>query len=213
MECNVRIAGIILAGGQSRRMDGRDKALLPFGDRRLIDHIHERLSRQVDAIALNSNGDPGSFRNLHVPVIPDDIAGFAGPLAGILAAMEWADNQATPFSHILTVATDTPFFPDDLVHTLRRSIADTPGHIGVAASGNRLHPVFGLWPVFLKSDLRHWLSDDKNRRVLAWLEGHPHSIAEFPIVTTQMGASFDPFFNINTPQDIVVARQRWIATQ
>jgi molybdopterin-guanine dinucleotide biosynthesis protein A len=210
---SVRIAGIILAGGQSRRMDGRDKALLPFGDHRLIDHVHDRLSRQIDTVALNSNGDPEPFANLHVPIIPDDIAGFAGPLAGILAAMEWANNQATPFSHILTVAADTPFFPDDLVHTLRRSIAGTPGHIGVAASGDRLHPVFGLWPVFLKTDLRHWLSDEKNRRVVAWIEGHPHKVAEFPIVATQTGASFDPFFNINTPHDIADARQRWITTQ
>ncbi|WP_410010324.1 molybdenum cofactor guanylyltransferase MobA [Phyllobacterium sp. A18/5-2] len=209
----MRIAGIILAGGQSRRMEGKDKALLPFGDRRLIDHVLERLSRQIDIVALNSNGAPEHFADLHLPVIPDDISGFAGPLAGILAAMEWANRQPTPFSHILTVAADSPFFPDDLVRTLRRTIAETPGHIGVAASGDRLHPVFGLWPVFLRTDLRHWLSNAKNRRVVAWIEGHPHKIAEFPIVTTQSGALFDPFFNINTPQDIADARQRWTALQ
>ncbi len=187
--------------------------MLPVGDRRLIDVVYERLSRQIDTIALNSNGDPSRFTDLQVTVFPDDIGGFAGPLAGILAAMEWATNYATPFSHILTVAADTPFFPEDLAQTLRRSIADAPSHIGVAASGDRLHPVFGLWPVFLKADLRHWLSDDKNRRVLAWIEGHPHRIAEFPIVTTPSGEPFDPFFNINTPQDITDARQRWITAR
>ncbi|TDQ34904.1 molybdenum cofactor guanylyltransferase MobA [Phyllobacterium brassicacearum] len=209
----MRIAGVILAGGQSSRMGGQDKAMLPFGDRRLIDHVYERLSRQIDTIALNSNGDPSRFSDLRVTVFPDDIGGFAGPLAGILAAMEWAANQATPFSHIVTVAADTPFFPEDLVHTLRRSIADAPSHIGVAASGGRLHPVFGFWPVFHRADLRQWLSDDKNRRVLTWIEGHPHKVAEFPIVTARTGTPFDPFFNINTPQDITDARQRWITIQ
>ena len=208
----MRIAGIILAGGQSRRMDGVDKALLPFGDRRVIDHVYARLSRQIEPVALNSNNEPILFSDLPVPVIPDDIDGFAGPLAGVLAAMEWANNQALPFTHIVTVATDTPFFPDNLVDTLRQAVADAPrGHIGVAASGNRLHPVFGLWPVFLKSDLRRWLSNEKNRRVVAWIEGHPHKIADFPIITTQSGASLDPFFNINTPEDIAEARQRWSA--
>jgi molybdopterin-guanine dinucleotide biosynthesis protein A len=207
----VRIAGIILAGGQSRRMDGVDKALLPFGDGRVIDHVYARLVRQIEPVALNSNNEPVLFSNLPVSVIPDDIDGFAGPLAGVLAAMEWANNQALPFTHIVTVATDTPFFPDDLVHTLRHAVADAPGHIGVAASGSRLHPVFGLWPVFLKNDLRRWLSDAKHRRVVAWIEGHPHKIAEFPIVTTQSGASLDPFFNINTPEDITEARLRWSA--
>ncbi|WP_410010613.1 molybdenum cofactor guanylyltransferase MobA [Phyllobacterium zundukense] len=208
----MRIAGIILAGGQSRRMDGVDKALLPFGDRRVIDHVYARLSRQIEPVALNSNNEPMLFSDLPAPVIPDDIDGFAGPLAGVLAAMEWANNQALPFTHIVTVATDTPFFPDNLVDTLRQAVADAPrGHIGVAASGNRLHPVFGLWPVFLKSDLRRWLSNEKNRRVVAWIEGHPHKIAEFPIMTTQSGASLDPFFNINTPEDIAEARQRWSA--
>lgn len=208
----MRIAGIILAGGQSRRMDGVDKALLPFGDRRVIDHVYARLSRQIEPVALNSNNEPILFSDLAVPVIPDDIDGFAGPLAGVLAAMEWANNQALPFTHIVTVATDTPFFPDNLVDTLRQAVADAPrGHIGVAASGNRLHPVFGLWPVFLKNDLRRWLSNEKNRRVVAWIESHPHKIADFPIITTQSGASLDPFFNINTPEDIAEARQRWSA--
>ncbi|MBB3234147.1 molybdenum cofactor guanylyltransferase MobA [Phyllobacterium endophyticum] len=207
----MRIAGAILAGGQSRRMDGIDKALLPFGEKRVIDHVFERLSRQITPVVLNSNNEPVLFMELPIPVVPDDIDGFAGPLAGILAAMEWANGQALPFTHIATVATDTPFFPDDLVDTLRRSVADERGCICVAASGGRLHPVFGIWPVSLRSDLRRWLSNENHRRVMAWLERHPHKIAEFPIRTEQSGVPLDPFFNINTPEDINEARRRWNA--
>jgi molybdopterin-guanine dinucleotide biosynthesis protein A len=207
----VQVAGIILAGGQSRRMDGLDKALLPFGERRLVDHIHERLARQVEYVALNSNNEPILFTDLRIPVIPDDIEGFAGPLAGVLAAMEWATEQLIAFTHIVTVAADTPFFPDDLVETLCRSVADAPSHIGVAASGGRWHPVVGLWPVFLKTHLRHWLSDGNNRRVVTWIEEHPHKVAEFPMILSQTGAPLDPFFNINTPKDIAIARERWNA--
>jgi molybdopterin-guanine dinucleotide biosynthesis protein A len=209
----VRIAGVILAGGQSSRMGGQDKAMLPFGNHRLIDHVYERLARQIDTIVLNSNGDASRLADLWASVIPDDVGGFAGPLAGVLAAMEWAAGEATPFSHVVTVAADTPFFPEDLVDTLRRSVVDAPDHIGVASSGNRLHPVFALWPVFLKADLRRWLSDDRNRRVVTWIEGHPHRVAEFPVVATQSGVPLDPFFNINTPQELTTARQQWTAAR
>ncbi|SFI98440.1 molybdenum cofactor guanylyltransferase [Phyllobacterium sp. CL33Tsu] len=205
----MRIAGIILAGGQSRRMNGRDKAMLPFGDRRLIDHVHERLSRQVETIALNSNADTAGFADLNVPVIADDIHGFAGPLAGIHAGMEWAAAQPLPFSHILSVATDTPFFPDELLARISQTILDADRHIGIAASGGRVHPTFGLWPVSLRSDLKHWLDDPANRRVTAWLQRHPHRVVEFPLVRARTGDPFDPFFNINTPADIAAARQHW----
>jgi len=206
----VQVAGIILAGGQSRRMDGQDKAMLPFGDRRLIDHVYERLSRQIETIALNSNGDPDRFAGLNVPVIPDDVPGFVGPLAGILAGMEWAASQGLPFSHILTVATDTPFFPDDLAVTLQRSLGQEARHIGIAASGGRIHPTFGLWPVALRADLRPWLADPANRRVSAWIERHSTQIVEFAPLVTQTGEQVDPFFNINTPQDAANARRQWM---
>lgn len=205
----MRIAGIILAGGQSRRMDGEDKALLAFGDRRLIDHVYDRLSRQIDPIAINSNGDADRFANLKVPVISDNVHGFVGPLAGLHAGMEWAANHTLPFSHILSVATDTPFFPDDLLAKLHHTILNAEDHIGVAATGGRLHPTFGLWPISLRSDLRDWLSDPSNRRVTSWLQRHPHRVAEFPFLVTQTGDRFDPFFNINTPQDVATAREQW----
>lgn len=189
-------------------MDGNDKALLPFGDDRLIDRIAARLSAQLDTIAINSNSDPAAFANLQIPVIPDDIAGFAGPMAGILAGMDWAANQSMPFTHILTVATDTPFFPDNLAAVLCKTVDQREDHIAVAISGGIWHPVFGLWPVAQRDELRQWLHDPQNRRVRMWIETHPHRIANFPLVATQSGDPFDPFFNINRPGDLEQARLR-----
>lgn len=209
----MQVAGVILAGGQSRRMDGRDKAMLPFGDRRLIDHVHDRLAQQIETIAINSNGDPAVFGHLETSVVPDDIPGFVGPLAGILSGMEWAAAQSSPFSHVLTVATDTPFFPADFALALQEAVIDAPGTIGIAASGGRVHPTFGLWPVALRADLRRWLSEPSNRRVTAFVDRHPHRIVEFQPVMAQGGETVDPFFNINTPQEAAEARQRWITAR
>lgn len=202
----MRIAGIILAGGRSSRMDGHDKALLPFGRARLIDFIVERLSPQLESLAINSNGDPALFADLHLPVIADSISDFAGPLAGIVAGMERAADSPLPFTHILTVATDTPFFPHDLASRLGGAIADAPDHIAVAVSGGIWHPVFGLWPVAMKDDLKQWLLDPHNRRVRTWIENHAHRTVDFPLMTAQSGDSFDPFFNINRPGDLDQAR-------
>jgi molybdopterin-guanine dinucleotide biosynthesis protein A len=202
----LRIAGIILAGGRSSRMDGHDKALLPFGKMRLIDFIVERLSPQLETLAINSNGDPAPFANLDLPVIADSVSGFTGPLAGIIAGMEWAADAPDPFTHILTVATDTPFFPHDLATRLGAAIADAPDHIAVAVSDAIWHPVFGLWPVAMRQDLKQWLHDPQNRRVRTWIENHPHRTVDFPLAETQSGAAFDPFFNINRPDDLDRAR-------
>jgi molybdenum cofactor guanylyltransferase len=193
-------------------MGGADKALLPFGNARLIDHIHQRLARQLPVIALNSNNDPAHFHDLGIPVIADDIAGYAGPLAGILAGMEWAAGQADAFTHILTVATDTPFFPDDLYEKLGNQIAAMPDAVATASSAGRLHPVFSLWPVSSRHALRAWLADDQNRRVMSWIEAHPHRSFEFPLKDAQTGQPLDPFFNINTQDDILDARKRWAAS-
>lgn len=202
----MRIAGIILAGGRSSRMDGQDKALLPFGAARLIDFIAGRLSPQLEAVAINSNGDPSQFSGLRLPVVADSVTGFAGPLAGIAAGMEWAAGSPLAFTHILTVATDTPFFPRDLAARLGGAIAGAPDHIAVAVSDGTWHPVFGLWPVAMKEDLKQWLRDPHNRRVRTWIENHAHRTVDFPLMTAQSGDSFDPFFNINRPGDLDQAR-------
>ncbi|MHC1548649.1 molybdenum cofactor guanylyltransferase MobA [Phyllobacterium sp. K27] len=205
----MKTAGIILAGGQSRRMNGSDKALLPFGTGRLIDHVHQRLARQLPIIAVNTNSDSAHFHHLGIPIIPDSIAGFVGPLAGILAGMEWAAAQSDGFSHILTVATDTPFFPDDLHERLSQQVVNAPDAIAIASSAGRIHPVFGLWPISLRGELREWLADDENRKVMNWIDTHPHKSFEFPLTATQTDQPIDPFFNINTQEDILEAQKRW----
>lgn len=204
----MKTAGIILAGGQSRRMNGPDKALLSFGTGTLIDYVYQRLARQLPVVALNTNNDPAHFHHLGIPIIPDSVTGFAGPLAGILAGMEWASIQKDGFSHILTVATDTPFFPDDLHEKLSQQVANAPDAIAIASSAGRIHPVFGLWPISSCGELREWLSDDENRRVTNWINAHPHKSVEFPLMA-QTDHPLDPFFNINTRDDILEAQKRW----
>lgn len=190
-------------------MNGLDKALLPFGNGRLIDHVHARLARQLPIVALNTNSDSSDFHDLGSPVIRDDIPGYAGPLAGILAGMEWAAKQSGAFSHIMTVAIDTPFFPEVLYEQLSRQVEGTPEVIAIASSVGRLHPVFGLWPISSRRELRQWLANDQNRRVMNWIESHPHCSFEFPLTETQTGQPTDPFFNINTQDDILEAREQW----
>lgn len=193
-------AGVILAGGQSRRMGGGDKGLLLLDGMRLIDHVIARLAPQVADLALNANGDASRFET-DLPVIPDTIAGFAGPLAGVLAGMDWAAGLG--HSHIVTAAADTPFFPCDLVPRLL--LAAESGPIALAATpdparGMSRHPTFGLWPTALRDDLRSALEGGL-RKVVQWTDRHGTSLAEFS------ATPFDPFFNVNTPQDLIRAEE------
>lgn len=199
------LPGVILAGGRATRMGGGDKGLLPLGQARVIDHVIARLAPQVDMMALNANGDPARF-DLGLPVIPDTVGGRAGPLAGVLAGLDWAAGQGA--EAIITVAADTPFFPTDLVARLRdRAAGQSPPLVLAATKGGAAvksksalgvirHPTFGLWPVALRDDLRSAL-DGGLRKVVLWTERHGGSEALFP--------SEAAFFNINTPQDLVVA--------
>jgi len=193
--------GVILAGGQSRRMGGGDKALLALGDGTLLSLVIARLRPQVDTIALNANGDAARFSAYGLAVIQDSITGFAGPLAGVLAGLDWAASQGA--SHIVTVAADTPFFPLDL--SLRLQAAVGPSGLAMAATpdperGVSRHPTFGLWPVALREDLRAALSGGL-RKVVLWTDRHGCPLVQFPI------ARGDPFFNINTPDDMAQARR------
>ena len=190
--------GVILAGGQARRMGGGDKGLLMLGGKTVLSHVVDRLEPQVASIALNANGDPTRFGDAH-PVVCDSIKGFAGPLAGVLAGLDWAHTQGA--SHIVTAAADTPFFPCDLVPRLM--LAAEGQDIALAATpdpkrGLARHPTFGLWPVALRDDLRAAL-DDGIRKVVQWTDRHQTALAEFP------ATPFDPFFNINTPEDLARA--------
>ena len=195
--------GIILAGGQATRMGGGDKGLLPLGDGTLLSQVIDRLSPQVDQMALNANGDAARFATFGMPVLPDSIEGFAGPLAGVLAGLDWAANHGA--THVVSAAADTPFFPHDLVARLQSAAHEADTQIALAATmdvdrGPMRQPTFGLWPVALRDDLRAALHDGL-RKVVQWTDRHGAALAVFdpdPI---------DPFFNVNTPDDLTLAQQ------
>lgn len=199
------IAGIILAGGLSRRMGGGDKTLLALGGRPLLDHVVARLAPQVGSLVLSANGDPARFAATELPVLADTVEGHAGPLAGILTGLEWAAAN-TACKALVTAAGDTPFPPADLVARLAAAAASRPGSIAVASSSGRRHPTFALWPLGLRQALRHFLVDEDNRRVSAFIERHDFVEVEFSLLAAD-GAQVDPFFNINTPDDLAVAER------
>ncbi|RUT99682.1 molybdenum cofactor guanylyltransferase MobA [Mesorhizobium sp. USDA-HM6] len=199
------VAGIILAGGRSRRMGGGDKPLLSLGKGRLIDHVAARLKPQVGSLALNANGDPARFAGTDLPVLADTVSGHAGPLAGILTGLEWAATN-TACRSLVSAAGDTPFFPGDLVERLAAAARERPGAIAVASSDGRWHPTFALWPLGLSDALRHFLVDEDNRRVSAFMERHGFVRVEFPMIEAE-GRRIDPFFNINTLDDLAEAKR------
>lgn len=190
--------GIILAGGLATRMGGGDKGLLQLGDQPLLSHVIERLRPQVSGVALNANGDPGRFTSYDLPVVADSIEGFVGPLAGVLAGLDYAAEQGA--DHIVTAAADTPFFPTDLVEVLQLAAKMDDTDIALAATpdperGTLRQPTFGLWPVALREDLRVALNDGV-RKVVQWTSRHNAADAMFP------NWDYDPFFNINRPEDL-----------
>ena len=188
--------GVILAGGPARRMGGGDKGLLKVGGTTLLDLVIARLSPQVDGLALNANGDPDRFAGVGLPVLPDTIADYPGPLAGVLTGLDWAADQGA--RHIVTAAADTPFFPADLVPRLMLASEEAGKPIALARTVNGRHPTFGLWPVALRDDLRTALKNGV-RKVVQWTDSHGTAMADFPVV------GFDPFFNVNTPEDLAEA--------
>ncbi|MEL6621027.1 MAG: molybdenum cofactor guanylyltransferase MobA [Pseudomonadota bacterium] len=188
--------GVILAGGLASRMGGGDKGRLQVAGRSLLGHVIDRLSPQVAGLALNANGDPARFADLGLPVIADSVDGYAGPLAGVLAGLDWAAEQGA--DAIVTAAADTPFFPCDLVPRLQFATDGMTHPLALAATpdpkrGLARHPTFGLWPVALRDDLRAALADGV-RKVVLWTDRHDARMAEFP--------DEEAFFNVNTPQDL-----------
>lgn len=190
--------GVILAGGRSTRMGGGDKCLLPLLGRPVLDHVIDRLQGQVSGLLLNANGDPSRFSAFGLATIADSDTGFAGPLAGVLAGMDYAAAQGAEM--IVTVAADTPFFPADLVARLVRAQALTGLPIAMAASGGDRHPTFALWPVNLRAHLRQALAGG-TRKIVGWSDPIGCMSVEFASVP------FDPFFNINTPDDLLAAER------
>jgi molybdenum cofactor guanylyltransferase len=187
--------GVILAGGLATRMGGGDKGLLRLDDQTILAHVIARFEPQVAGLALNANGDANRFVNIGLPVIADSVAGFAGPLSGVLAGLDWAANQGA--EHIVTAAADTPFLPCDAVPQLQLAAEMAGVDIALAASPNGRQPTFGLWPVRLREDLRAAL-DGGLRKVVQWTSKHHAATAEFP--------NDAAFFNVNTPEDLITAR-------
>lgn len=194
------IAGVVLAGGRSQRM-GRDKAGVMLGTESLLRHALTRLSQQAFPIAVNADAAAED-----VPVVSDRFPGKAGPMAGIHAAMVYAAGLPS-ITHVVTVSVDCPFFPADLVARLAAAV-ERPSQIAIAASEGRSHPVFGLWPVTLAADLEAWIATDEKRRVRDFLLRHDVTEVAFPLHPTR-ASLLDPFFNINTPDDLVEA-ERWL---
>lgn len=191
--------GVILAGGQATRMGGGDKGLRALGGQTLLARVEARLAPQVAALALNANGDPARFAAFGLPVIADSVQGFAGPLAGVLAGLDWAAEQGA--ETIVTAAADTPFFPCDLVPQLLLAAEGMAHPLALAATpdpkrGRARHPTFGLWPVALRNDLRAALHGGL-RKVVLWTDTHGGREALF--------ADEDAFFNVNTPDDLARA--------
>jgi molybdopterin-guanine dinucleotide biosynthesis protein A len=195
----VKVAGLLLAGGQSRRMGGGDKALRLLGGIPLLERVIERLRPQVDALVLNANGDPTRFARFALPVAADSVPGFAGPLVGVLAGLDWAASQRPDCPYVVSVATDAPFLPVDLVERLAEGLDEAGADLSCAASGGRSHPVFGLWPVRLRDDLRGALVDQGIRKVDLWTARHKLAMVPFS------DQPVDPFFNANRPEDLETA--------
>lgn len=192
---------LILAGGASRRM-GREKATATFAGRPMIVTIVESLAPQVNSLAINA---PEGFPlDLDLPLVPDTVADRPGPLAGVLAGLRHA-AATSPAGHLLTVPADTPFLPPNLAAALCAA-ADDPARIVLAASAGRVHPVVALWPLSLADDLETWLADPDNRRLQAYIARHPALAVDFPLVETSAGP-LDPFFNVNTPADLLSAER------
>ena len=202
------ITGVVLAGGQSRRMfpdhpGGGDKSLRDLCGQPMLAHVLQRFGPQVNRVILNANGDPRRFEAFTLPVVADPIGGFAGPLAGVLAGMTWCIENSTGSTHIATVSADAPFIPVDLVSRLAEALTSRPQSIAIARSDGELHPVIGVWPVLHAVDLRRALAAG-TRKVLAWTDSHGTVAVDFPF-TQIAGRQIDPFFNANHPEELAEA--------
>jgi molybdenum cofactor guanylyltransferase len=191
--------GVLLAGGLARRMGGGDKPLRLIAGEPLLVHVIERLSSQCEALMLNANGEPDRFFEFGLPVVADSFEGFAGPLAGVLAGLDWAAHHHKGVPWLLSVATDTPFLPHDLVARLHAARLAEGAPLACAASGGRTHPVIGLWPVDMRDELRRALVEEGMRKIDLFTARYSCAVAEWP------HEPYDPFFNANAPEDLAEA--------
>jgi molybdopterin-guanine dinucleotide biosynthesis protein A len=197
--------GLVLAGGLARRMGGGDKALLRIGAATILERVLERLTPQCSRLILNANGDPTRFAFTRLPVVADEVPDFAGPLAGVLAGLDWAARHAPDIEWVASVPGDCPFLPRDLVARLHAAREQAGLPLACARSGEWRHPVVGIWPVALRGDLRGALVHEHLHKIEVWTARHGVAIADWPATPV------DPFFNVNTPADAAEADR--IATQ
>ncbi|MFK7901725.1 MAG: molybdenum cofactor guanylyltransferase MobA [Nitratireductor sp.] len=198
-----QIVGLILAGGKSTRMNGNNKALLKLGNSTLIEHVIMRLKNDLDTIILNANEKPDVFSAYNLPLVKDTIVGFAGPLAGVLSAMQWAKQNKPSAKYILSVAADTPFFPTVYAATMQNAMNTNEAHenqIAIVKDEDYWQPTFGLWPISLANELEYFLLNSDVKKVMAFAKQHPLLGVAF-----EKPENVDPFFNINTPQDLAKA--------
>jgi molybdopterin-guanine dinucleotide biosynthesis protein A len=198
----VNVLGLLLAGGLSRRMGGGDKALRLLGGYSLLERVIDRMRPQVSALVLNANGDPARFAGFGLPVVADSIPDFAGPLAGILAGLDWAAEHRPDCPLVASVATDAPFLPEDLVSRLLSGMEAEGAELAYAASSGQTHPVIGLWPVRLRDELRRALVEEGVRKVDVWTGRYRLAAVPFPDRVAGAGPEIDPFFNANRPEDL-----------
>jgi molybdopterin-guanine dinucleotide biosynthesis protein A len=195
------IVGVILAGGRAARMGGGDKGLREIGGQTILARVIERVRPQVDALVLNANGDSARFSALGLPVVSDPIPDFAGPLAGVLAGLDWAAVHHPQAHYVVTVPADGPFVPRNLVRHLAETLAMEDAELVTAASGAQTYPVVGLWPVKLRQALRDALTKEGVHKVDAWTRRFCRAVAAFP------AEPIDPFFNANTPEQLAEAER------
>jgi molybdopterin-guanine dinucleotide biosynthesis protein A len=195
------IPGVLLAGGLARRMGGGDKPMRTIGGLTILARVIARLAPQCDGLILNANGDPARFAAFGLPVIADGVADFPGPLAGILAALDWSAANRPEVSLVMSAAADCPFLPRDLVSRLYQDLAEQNAQLAVAASDGQTHPVIGLWSVALREELRHSLVVEDIRKIDRWTARYPLATVEWPV------GELDPFFNANTVDDIAAAER------
>jgi molybdenum cofactor guanylyltransferase len=193
--------GVILAGGLARRMGGTDKMRIRIGGATILERVLERLRPQCAQLILNANTEAARFADAGLPVVADSVADFPGPLVGILAALDFAAARTPEIAWIVSAPSDCPFLPRDLLPRLHQARLDAGATIACAASGGRHHPVIALWPVALRADLRRALIEEGMRKVGEWSARYTVGVADWPIVPV------DPFFNVNTPDDVAEAER------
>jgi len=201
MTTEIATLGLVLAGGLARRMGGGDKPRTTIGGQTILARVIDRFAPQCTRLILNANGDPARFADTKLPVVADDVPDFAGPLAGVLAGLDWAAANAPGTEYVASVPGDCPFLPRNFVARLHRARADAGRPLACARSGEWRHPVVALWPVALRDDLRRAVTQEGLRKIEIWTARHGVALADWP------SGPVDPFFNVNTPEDVAAAER------